>query len=133
MEITGEEFKRRLTNICTGNDLRFPTKSKDRHAMLVAASHTFEKGMIYTEREVDEAIRSWLDRGCPALLIDEVTLRREMIDANYLMRDDAGRFYGVGDGPSSITFAPEVAETDPIAVVDAAIEERAARKRRHTT
>lgn len=132
-EIDATEMRRRLVNLCTGNDKVFPGKEKDRHVMLVAASRTFERGFIYTEKEVDTAIREWLEKGCPALLIDEVTVRRELIDANYLKRDDAGRFYAVGDGPASITFAEDVGEVDPVATVTAAIEERAARKRAHGT
>ncbi len=127
-EITAEEFERRLINICTGNDLRFPRKEKDRHVMLVAASRSFEKGMIYTEKEIDAAIRDWLENGCPALTIDEVTLRRELIDASYLLRDDAGRFYAVGPGPASISFSPDVASVDPIQVIERAVTIRVERK-----
>lgn len=132
-DIDAEEMRRRLINICTGNELRFPRKLRDRHVMLVAASSALERGMIYTEKEVDAAIRDWLEGGCPSLMIDEVTLRRELIDANYLMRDDAGRFYAVGQGPSSVTFAADVSDVDPIEVIAEAIRQRAARKLQHET
>lgn len=132
-EIDGQEMRRRLVNICLGSDLRFPRRERDRQMMLVAASVSFKKGMIYTERQVDSVIRDWLDRGCPSLRIDEVTLRRELIDAAYLMRDDAGRFYAVGPGPSSIVFSDDIRDVDPFGVVAAAIEKRAVRKRAHGT
>ena len=130
-QIAADEFRRRLVNICTGNELRFPRKEKDRHVMLVAASRSFVRGMIYTEKEIDSAIRDWLERGCPSLLIDEVTLRRELIDAAYLMRDDAGRFYAVGPGPASIRYTDDVSGIDPFVVVTDAIVDRAERKRAH--
>lgn len=132
MEITGEDMRRGLVKICTGNDILFPRKEKDRHVMLAAASRRFERGMIYTEKEVDKLIRSWLDDGCPSLLIDEVTLRRELIDANYLMRDQAGRFYALGSGPGSVNFTPEASEVDVIGVVVEALSEREARRRAYT-
>ena len=131
-EITASEFRRRLINLCIGSDRIFPTKTLDRHVMLASASRSFERGLIYTQDEVDSAIRSWLDRGCPALTIDEVTIRRELIDAAYLMRDDAGRFYGIGPGPASIRFEESVGDIDPIAVVAQAVSERIARQRART-
>lgn len=126
--IDAAEVRRRLVNICTGSEILFPRKTRDRHAILVAASASFERGMIYTEKEINDAIRTWLDTGCPSLLIDEVTLRRELIDANYLMRDDAGRFYAVGQGNGSITFADDVASLDPVRVVNDARADRENRK-----
>jgi hypothetical protein len=129
--IGAAEMRRRLINICTGNEMLFPRKLRDRHVMLFAASSTFERGMIYTEKEIDTAIRNWLDRGCPSLMIDEVTLRRELIDANYLMRDDAGRFYAVGQGPTEVSFTQDAAAIDPVMVVADALADRAARKREH--
>lgn len=128
-EITADEYQKRLTALCIGGSRGFPRKARDRHVMLMAAAHPFDRGMIYTEKEVDRAIRSWLDRGCPSLAIDEVTIRRELIDANYLMRDDAGRFYAVGAGPASISYSEDVANVDPIRTVERALEERDRRKR----
>lgn len=127
-EITAAEYEKRLVALCIGGARGFPKKARDRHVMLMAASHTFERGMIYTEKEVDAAIRAWLDRGCPALQIDEVTIRRELIDASYLMRDDAGRFYAVGPGPTSISYSEDVSGVEPIRTVETALEERASRK-----
>ncbi|HEU4320671.1 MAG TPA: DUF2087 domain-containing protein [Acidimicrobiia bacterium] len=129
-QITAAEYEKRLVALCLGGARGFPKKERDRHVMLMAASHTFERGMIYTEKEVDAAVRDWLDRGCPSLQIDQVTIRRELIDASYLTRDDAGRFYGVGPGPAVISYAEDVAAVDPIRTIERAIEDRASRKSR---
>ena len=128
-EITAAEYEKRLVALCIGGARGFPKKARDRHVMLMAASHPFERGMIYTEKEVDTVIRDWLDRGCPSLQIDEVTIRRELIDASYLMRDDAGRFYAVGPGPTSISYSDDVAEVDPREIIASALEQREQRRR----
>ncbi len=132
-EITAQEFEQRLVALCVGSERVFPKKTIDRHVMLAAASRDFERGMIYTEQEVTETIEKWLSTGCPSLLIDEVTVRRELIDAAYLMRDDAGRFYAVGPGPTEVSFSDSVAKVDTLAIVESAIVKRAARKRAHET
>ena len=132
-EVTADVFQQRLVALCVGSERIFPKKTIDRHVMLAAASRDFERGMIYTEEEVNGVIERWLNTGCPSLLIDEVTVRRELIDAAYLMRDDAGRFYAVGPGSTEVSFSPDVADVDPIAVVENALEERASRKRARET
>ena len=126
--ITAAEYEERLVSLCIGGSRGIPKKVRDRHVLLMAASNSFERGMIYNQKEVDTAIKVWLDRGCPSLKIDEVTIRRELIDASYLMRDDAGRFYAVGPGPAMISYADDVAMVDPIRTIERALQERAARK-----
>lgn len=127
-EITAAEYEERLVALCIGGSRGFPKKARDRHVMLMAASSSFELGMIYREKEIDAGIRTWLDRGCPSLTIDEVTIRRELIDANYLMRDDAGRFYAVGAGPAEVNYSEDVAGVDPTRTIERALEDRASRK-----
>jgi hypothetical protein len=127
--LTAAEYEKRLVALCIGGCRGFPKKERDRHVMLFAASHCFERGLIYTEKEVDAAIRAWLERGCPSLQIDEVTIRRELIDSSYLMRDDAGRFYAVGPGPAAIGYSEDVAGVDPIRVIANALQTREDRKR----
>lgn len=132
-EVSAEHLRERLVALCTGGNGGWPRKIKDRHVLLAAASRSFQRGMIHTEKEINEILRHWLDHGCPSLLIDEITLRREMVDENYLMRDDAGHFYAVGHGPAAISFAADVASVDPFLVVAQAQELRAARKRAYET
>lgn len=128
-DIDLNEFRSRLTALCIGGGRGFPKKVRDRHVILAASLSSFQRGMIYTEKEVNEALSNWLETGCPALAIDEVTMRRELIDAAYLMRDDAGRFYAVGPGPAFLAFTDEVASADPVSIIKTELAERTARKR----
>jgi len=58
-----------------------------------------------------------------------VTLRRELVDRNYLTRDDSGTSYAPGPGPVEWRFEDGVAEIDSEALVTSAVEAREARKR----
>lgn len=125
------EFERRLVAICAQGGEGMPRKVRDRHILLAAATFWMTTGAVYTEAEVTEELRHWVESICPRMRLDPVTIRREMVDASYLMRDDAGTSYTAGPG-SVVTFAADVAGVDPEAVILQTRSERALRKARHT-
>ncbi|HEX6947412.1 MAG TPA: DUF2087 domain-containing protein [Acidimicrobiia bacterium] len=127
--MTAEEVSRRLAALCLGGARGFPKKSRDRHILLAAATLWMEPGAVYTEREVNDALAQWLEEACPALAVDVVSLRRELVDFGYLDRDDSGTHYSGGPGPAEWRFADDVADVDPIDVMRAARAEREARRR----
>lgn len=130
--ITAAEFTDRLIALCTGGDLTgLPRRQRDVAIVLAGATLWMETGAVYAERVINENLRQWLAGVCPSLLVDEVTLRRELIDRNYLERDDAGSHYSPGPGPVSWRFADEVASLDPEFLIMTALQERSERKRAH--
>jgi hypothetical protein len=96
---------------------------------MASATLWMEQGSLYTETEINEGLAAWLSKVCPFLGLDQVTLRRELVDRNYLTRDDAGVSYAPGPGPAEWHFEDEVAGIDSEALVVRAVEARAARKR----
>jgi hypothetical protein len=129
--ITADEFTQRLASLCLGGGHSFPRKTRDLHILLAAATLWMEAGAVYTELEVNEGLGDWLDRACPALRVDVVSLRRELVDHLYLDRDDSGTHYSPGAGPAGWRFADEVADVDPVDVLMKARAEREARRREH--
>lgn len=68
-----------------------PSQRKKRAAVLRAIAGGFGPGQTYTEPEVNQIIRVWHD--------DVATLRRELIMARWLTRDDHGRAYQLSEPP----------------------------------
>lgn len=129
--IQREEFERRLIAVCSQGGEGVPRKLRDRHILLAAATFGLEAGVVYSEREITSVLEHWVESLCPRARLDAVTLRRELVDASYLLRDDAGTSYTSGPGTAGIGFAPDVAELDPEGLILAARSERALRKAAH--
>jgi hypothetical protein len=129
--ITSVELAERIVALCIGGSSGLPRKSRDLHILLASATLWMEPDGVYSEPEVNEALSRWLDTGCPALELDVATLRRELVDRLYLNRDDSGKHYTPGSGPIDWRFADDVADVDPAAVIESALEERAARREAH--
>jgi hypothetical protein len=96
---------------------------------MASATLWMEPGSLYTEAEINEGLESWLRKVCPSLGVDQVTLRRELVDRSYLTRDDSGTSYAPGPGPVDWRFEDGVAGIDSEALVTSAIKAREARKR----
>lgn len=72
--------------------------------MLAAAAQRFVPAHAYTEREVNERLRTWLAGVGAMLVVDHVELRRWLVDTGVLTRDGFGRAYTLG-APSPAIFA----------------------------
>jgi hypothetical protein len=130
--ISVETFESRLTAICSGGTmLGLPRRRRDIAIILASATLWMETGAIYTEPEINEGLSRWLTEVCPSLALDEVTLRRELVDNNYLQRDDAGAHYTPGPGSLEWRFDDGIATIDPAQVVADARRHRAERKKEH--
>jgi hypothetical protein len=102
-----------------------PTRSADEELLLRMAARRFEPRRNYSEAEVNDVLRAWLQAFSAPFGIDHVTLRRRLVDTRLLMRDTAGASYWVmkrGDAAFDI---------DPARVLAEIREQRAARKRQH--
>lgn len=129
--ITGDEMRQRQAVLCLGGSTGLPRRNRDLQILLASSTLWMEPGAVYTESEVNQGLSRWLDRACPALRIDVVTLRRELVDRLYLDRDDSGANYSPGPGPRDWRFADDVREVDPVEVIETARAEREARKSAH--
>lgn len=130
-DIERDEFTRRLAEICTGGGSGLPRKHRDLHILLASATLWMETGIVYSEGEINAGLKTWLADVCPDRDLDHVTVRRELIDASYLLRDDSGNSYSPGPGSASVRFGEGVADVIPAQVLAEARAEREARKAAH--
>jgi hypothetical protein len=102
-----------------------PTRAADEELLLRMAARRFEPRRDYSEAQVNEVLRAWLQTFTAPFGIDHVTLRRRLVDTRLLLRDTAGANYWVmkrGDAAFDI---------DPAQVLAQMRREREARKRAH--
>lgn len=75
----------------SGRLVAFPAKRKKKLYALCMLAEKFERGRVYTEKEVNELLNRWHTFGDPA------TLRRELYNHRFLNRDSYGREYRLED------------------------------------
>ncbi len=124
-------FKKRLRNVCLRSQFySLPRKLHDRHVLFHAISMTLDAETLYTEVELNDALKGWLAQLAPEANSDHVTLRRALVDYRYLVRDTHGRQYQINpEAPASpLTMAPEVAQVDVRSFLTQAIQEETARR-----
>ncbi|MGB7859093.1 MAG: DUF2087 domain-containing protein [Acidimicrobiia bacterium] len=131
VEVSAAAFRNRLVSLCINGGDGLPKKQRDLHILLASATLWMKDGTTYSEPEINVHLRHWIDTVCERARLDELTIRRELVDSRFLLRDDAGSHYTTGPGPTTIRFAPDIAEIDPELVIRQARSERAARKAAH--
>jgi hypothetical protein len=120
--ITKEEFRERLQALClSGGGRGLPRKHRDRHILFRSVAQMLDSGCRYTEQAINEALDSWLADVGHKIELDRVSLRRDLVDAGYLVRDLAGHEYRVlPDGRGVVQFDQSVNSVDPSAMLRAA-------------
>ena len=105
------------------------THARDFELVLAAAAQSFGAGRGYSEREVNERLRAFLDGPGAMLGTDHVELRRWLVDFRVLARDGYGRVYTAGTPAERIAgFIAQLAGVDLAAVARAAREDDAAKR-----
>ncbi len=132
-EIIGvEEFKRGLASVCLRRGAPgLPGKRQHRDILFKSILLTLEPSRSYTERELNDALKSWKTDVARFVEMDHASLRRELVDAGWLRRTPDGASYRAGDPPEGTLFDPAVDALAPREVVEAAEREAEERKRRH--
>ena len=120
--ITKEEFQERLQALClSGGGRGLPRRHRDRHILFRSVAQMLDSGYRYTEQAINEALDSWLANVGHNIELDRVSLRRDLVDAGYLVRDLAGHEYRVlPDGRGVVQFDQSVNSVDPSAMLRAA-------------
>ncbi|MES5821007.1 DUF2087 domain-containing protein [Streptomyces sp. RG80] len=73
------------TFVREGRLVRLPAQwTRKKVVLKYIAEQTFEPGVEYPERNVDEKLRGWCDEGD----VDHVTLRRYLVDLHHLSRSE---------------------------------------------
>jgi len=132
--ISAAQFKERLAVIClSGAGTAFPRRTRDRHILYRSIIQRLDHARKYPEAELNDALQRWLLDIGTCLDIDHVTLRRYLIDEQYLSRDANGNAYQVNpSGNAAMGFEPSIAAIDPFMVIQAAKDRVAERKRQQS-
>jgi hypothetical protein len=106
--------------------------ARDFAIVLAAAAQAFRPEQVFTEREVNDLLRAFLEGAGAMLASDHVELRRWLIDFRLLERDGFGRAYSAGTPGAEFTAASAELSTVDLAALarDARADDAATRARR---
>jgi len=105
------------------------THPRDFAVLLAAAAQPFPKEREFSEREVNDRLRTFLDNAGSMLGSDHVELRRWLVDFHLLDRDGYGRTYTAGTPSAELAdLVRQLQGVDLVAVARAAREDEAARR-----
>ena len=126
------EFEKRLEVLCLkGGGLGLPGKDRDQHILFKSMVLLLDAQRSYSEKEINAAMKQWLVKIGRAIDIDHVTLRRYLVDEEYLLRDSAGSVYRVNDKHGTDRFEPGIDAILPGTVIEDALERREQRRLRY--
>ena len=125
-ETAHRNLKRLLAN---GPLTAVPTRPSDQDLLVALAVSQFETQRTYRENEVNEKLKTWLERFCDPFGIDHVTLRRLMVDSRLMARTNSGSIYRVN--LERVGEMDAVRTVDPVHVLAEVRSERESRKRLH--
>jgi len=128
-KIDAAEFKKRLEVLCLkGGGLGLPGKDRDQHILFKSMVLGLNAQRGYSEKEINAALEQWLTNIGRAIDIDHVTLRRYLVDEEYLLRDSAGSVYRVNDKNGAERFEQEIDSLAPRAIIEDAMKRREQRR-----
>ncbi len=104
-----------------------PKRRGDLEVMLALACAPFESQRTYREDEVNDRLREWLARFTAPPALDHVTIRRYLVDAQYVLRNAPGTAYRLNVAKLDAELTGSAQRIDPGRVL---IELREARERR---
>jgi hypothetical protein len=115
-----DQFKKRLIDLLVrSRQEMLPKKFEDRQIILKSVAMFLEQGRDYGEREINAAIQGWLMTVGRDMRVDVFSIRRELVDRKYLVRDKRGMCYRVWtEGYGQSLFEPEVDAVDVMAVIE---------------
>ena len=133
--ITREYFIKHLVNLCLRSGLSgFPKDDVNQHILLKSVVLSIGKSGAFTEQEINEELKYWINHIGQIKDIDHITLRRRLVDAGYLTRNKDGSCYQVSQlEPGPPFFDETIEHIEILEVIETAREEIARRKRKYVT
>jgi hypothetical protein len=119
------DLKRLLAN---GPLTAIPKRPADQELLVALAVAQFEPERVYTETEVNEKLKAWLESFSEPFGIDHVTLRRTLVDSRLMARTTSGSSYRISEKAAA---AGELAALDPARILEEIRCERESRKQQH--
>lgn len=131
--MTREYFIKRMLNLCLRSGLSgLPKEKVNQHILLKSAVLTIGRTGTFTEKEINEKIKYWINHVSQIKNIDHVTLRRRLVDDGYLTRNNDGSSYQISlSGPWRQFFDETIDQLDIAELVRKGREEIARRKKEY--
>jgi hypothetical protein len=118
-----------VTRIVGGGAIdALPRRRSHQLVLLALAAARFDAGRAYREDEVNQRLMAWLEPFTTGAL-DHVSVRRELVDRQFLLRDAAGNAYRLNTAKLDASIKPAARSIDPGAVLVAVQLQRDVRKR----
>ncbi len=133
--MSAADYKEQLQALCTRGGYReWPYKSlSDQHVLLKSATYWVEPDREYSEQEINDLLVQWCEQVGSNFRIDHAALRRHLVDAGYLLRDNAGHSYRLDAEQAGRIFEHEANAVDPLAAVREARREIEERRRKYSS
>lgn len=128
--VTLPEFERRFVSLVLGGR-SMPKKQLDQHVLLFSATIALDPRQSYSEKDLNALLQAWSEEFGGHFGLDHVTLRRYLVDAGYLLRDDSGAAYTLGESVGSFTFDESIRQLHLKELIAAERERREMRKRQY--
>ena len=128
--ITASQFKDRFAAlILGGRDL--PKKRFDRHILFISATLGLHPHRQYSESELNGELQEWSTLFGGNFGLDYVSLRRYLVDEQYIRRDSAGRSYELVTTDLPCTFDRSIERLDLEELITEARKARELKKQQH--
>lgn len=129
-QVTLTEAEKRFERMYSAGRLRrMPKGRSDTLLFLAVAASILDPRKAYTEPELNEEIRNWMEGFCESRLFDHVTVRRYLVDFHLLLRDAQGSRYNTNQTMINHTIEPDVRSIQPALIFEAVEYARKQRKR----
>lgn len=117
--ITTQEFKKRIVEICLKSGLKeFPTKRRDQLILLKSIVNVFDINSVYNEKEINVHLKNWLEQMNCFPTWDHLTLRRYLVDEQFLTRNQDGSSYRLNaTSPSELEFDVEISKLSTTEII----------------
>lgn len=131
--VTKEIFIKKLLNLCLRSGLSgLPKDYANQNILLKSAALTVGESEVFTEQEINEKLKYWINEVSHLKSIDHVTLRRRLVDTGYLTRSNDGSRYRVSrSAPRPSYFEAAIEQIDISEEIKKGREEIARRKKEY--
>ena len=131
--IGNDEFTGRLVDLCLKSGLKgIPRRERDQHILLKSVALTLNPTREYTEGEMDDKLAFWLSDIARSIDLDRVTLRRWLVNEEYLIRQRDGTSYRVSiPAEGRVCFEASVEDIDVYEAIGLGMKSIAQKKREY--
>ncbi len=131
--ISKQQAEKALRRLFNGGIIeRLPKKHIDVELILALTAASFDTQLVYTEYEVDEHLIEWLEGFTCPIGMDYMTIRRNLVDHKFLIRNASGTWYKSNQTVISKTIELDARQIQPRFIWEEVQREREKRKLDHT-